>query len=261
MERQALVLALVLVLVTITLLGCAAAIGATTYFVLGENEEDEHLEPKYEGDKNYSTEYPLLATGQKVTEHIESGDDNDNSTENLTFASVQKKNEHNGPENDDDNDYSTQSPTSILPGTTFLASCENDCEARESEIECSDEESDFDDETNLSHTKNLSTNTVLNSSSLDRLFNEYLQTHLKKEVEKNVEKYIKNQEDAGKHKMSEAAVDLIERFNSTSSPWPSDKKKFAELSLGNMQDVVLHVNLDIAEELIAELPNDQMHEE
>ena len=105
MERQALVLALVQALVTITLLGCAA-IGSTIYIQLGENHE--HLEPKYEGDKNNSTEYPLLATGQEVTEHIESGDDNDNSTENLTFASVQKKNEHNEPD-DDDNDDSTQS--------------------------------------------------------------------------------------------------------------------------------------------------------
>ena len=66
---------------------------------------------------------------------------------------------------------------------------------------------------------------------------------------------------SGKREMSEAAVDLIKRLQSSSSPSPSDKKKFAELSLGNMQDVVLHVNLDIAEELIAELPNDQMHEE
>ena len=56
--------------------------------------------------ENYGN--PLLAKGHKVTEHIESGDDNDNSTENLTFASVQKKNEHNEPD-DDDNDDSTQS--------------------------------------------------------------------------------------------------------------------------------------------------------
>ena len=58
--------------------------------------------------------------------------------------------------------------------------------------------------------------------------------------------------------MSEAAVDLLKRLQSSSSPSPSDKKKFAELSPDNKETVILHVNLDIAEQLVIEIPNDQI---
>ena len=58
--------------------------------------------------------------------------------------------------------------------------------------------------------------------------------------------------------MSEAAVDLINRLQSSSSPSPSDKKKFAELSQGDKQAVILHAKLDIAEQLVSEIPNNQI---
>ena len=48
----------------------------------------------------------------------------------------------------------------------------------------------------------------------------------------------------GKRKFNNAAVDLVDRLNSSSSPSSSDKKKFAELSANDMEAVILHVNLD-----------------
>ena len=58
--------------------------------------------------------------------------------------------------------------------------------------------------------------------------------------------------------MSEAAVDLINRLQSSSSPSPSDKKTFAELSPDDKEAVILHVNQDIAEKLVSEIPNNQI---
>ena len=63
---------------------------------------------------------------------------------------------------------------------------------------------------------------------------------------------------SGKREMSEAAVDLINRLQSSSSPSPSDKKKFAELSPDDMETVILHVQMDIAEKLVIEIPNNQI---
>ena len=62
----------------------------------------------------------------------------------------------------------------------------------------------------------------------------------------------------GKRKFNNAAVDLVDRLNSSSSPSSSDKKKFAELSANDMEAVILHVNLDIAEQLVIEIPNHQI---
>ena len=62
----------------------------------------------------------------------------------------------------------------------------------------------------------------------------------------------------GKRKFNNAAVDLVDRLNSSSSPSSSDKKKFAELFPNDMEAVILHVNLDIAEQLVIEIPNHQI---
>ena len=62
----------------------------------------------------------------------------------------------------------------------------------------------------------------------------------------------------GKRKFNNAAVVLVDRLNSSSSPSSSDKKKFAELSANDMEAVILHVNLDIAEQLVIEIPNHQI---
>ena len=62
----------------------------------------------------------------------------------------------------------------------------------------------------------------------------------------------------GKREMSEAAVDLLNRLQSSSSPSPSDKKKFAELSPDDKEAVILHSKMDIAEQLVSEIPNNQI---
>ena len=58
--------------------------------------------------------------------------------------------------------------------------------------------------------------------------------------------------------MSEAAVDLINTLQSSSSPSPSDKKEFAELSPDDKEAVILHSKMDIAEQLVSEIPNNQI---
>ena len=58
--------------------------------------------------------------------------------------------------------------------------------------------------------------------------------------------------------MSEAAADLIDRLQSSSSPSSSDTMRFTELSPDDMEALILHVNLDIAEQLVIEIPNDQI---
>ena len=63
---------------------------------------------------------------------------------------------------------------------------------------------------------------------------------------------------SGKREMSEAAVDLLDRLHSSSSPSSSDKMRFSELSPDDMEAVLLHVKLDIAEQLVVEIPNDQI---
>ena len=63
---------------------------------------------------------------------------------------------------------------------------------------------------------------------------------------------------AGKYEMSEAAIDLLNRLQSSSSPASSDKMKFADLSSTDKEAVILHVNLDIAEQLVSEIPNYQI---
>ena len=63
---------------------------------------------------------------------------------------------------------------------------------------------------------------------------------------------------SGKREMSEAAVDLLDRLHSSSSPSSSDKIRFSELSPDDMEAVLLHVKLDIAEQLVVEIPNDQI---
>ena len=65
---------------------------------------------------------------------------------------------------------------------------------------------------------------------------------------------------AGKYEMSEAAIDLLNRLQFSSSPASSDKMKFAELSSTDKEAVILYVNLDIAEQLVSEIPipNDQI---
>ena len=63
---------------------------------------------------------------------------------------------------------------------------------------------------------------------------------------------------AGKYEMSEAAIDLLNRLQSSSSPASSDKMKFAELSSTDKEAVILHVNLETAEQLVSEIPNDQI---
>ena len=63
---------------------------------------------------------------------------------------------------------------------------------------------------------------------------------------------------SGKREMSEAAVDLLDRLHSSSSPSSSDKMRFSELSPDDMEAVLLHVKQDIAEQLVVEIPNDQI---
>ena len=63
---------------------------------------------------------------------------------------------------------------------------------------------------------------------------------------------------SGKREMSETAVDLLDRLHSSSSPSSSDKMRFSELSPDDMEAVLLHVKLDIAEQLVVEIPNDQI---
>ena len=70
--------------------------------------------------------------------------------------------------------------------------------------------------------------------------------------------------------MSGAAVAFLNDLDtldtlSSSSPSTSDenefanlKKKFTELSSNNMEAVILHVDLAIAEELVSEIPNYQI---
>ena len=62
----------------------------------------------------------------------------------------------------------------------------------------------------------------------------------------------------GKREISEAAVDLIDRLHYSSSPSSSEKMRFTELSPGDMEAVILHVKLDIAEQLFIEIPNNQI---
>ena len=63
---------------------------------------------------------------------------------------------------------------------------------------------------------------------------------------------------AGKYEMSEAAIDLLNRLQSSSSPASSDKMKFAELSSTDKEAVILYVNLETAEQLVSQIPNDQI---
>ena len=60
--------------------------------------------------------------------------------------------------------------------------------------------------------------------------------------------------------MSEAAADLIDRLQSSSSPSSSDTMRFTELSPDDMEAVILHVKLDIAEKLLIEIPNNQIEQ-
>ena len=62
----------------------------------------------------------------------------------------------------------------------------------------------------------------------------------------------------GKREISEAAVDLIDRLHYSSSPSSSEKMRFTELSPGDMEAVILHVKMDIAEKLLLEIPNNQI---
>ena len=62
----------------------------------------------------------------------------------------------------------------------------------------------------------------------------------------------------GKREISEAAVDLIDRLHYSSSPSSSEKMRFTELSPDDKETVILHVKLDIAEQLVIEIPNDQI---
>ena len=62
----------------------------------------------------------------------------------------------------------------------------------------------------------------------------------------------------GKREISEAAVDLIDRLHYSSSPLSSDAMRFTELSTDDMEAVLLHVKLDIAEQLVIEIPNNQI---
>ena len=72
---------------------------------------------------------------------------------------------------------------------------------------------------------------------------------------------------AEKSEMSGAAVALLNALDTLSSSSPSKadenefaklKKKFTELSSNNMEAVILHVDLAIAEELVSEIPNYQI---
>ena len=63
---------------------------------------------------------------------------------------------------------------------------------------------------------------------------------------------------AGKYEMSEAAIDLLNRLQSSSSPASSDKMKFADLSSTDKEAVILYVNLDIAVQLVSQIPNYQI---
>ena len=58
--------------------------------------------------------------------------------------------------------------------------------------------------------------------------------------------------------MSEAAADLIDRLHSSSSPSSADTMRFTELSPDDMEAVILHVKMDIAEKLLLEIPNNQI---
>ena len=67
--------------------------------------------------------------------------------------------------------------------------------------------------------------------------------------------------------MSGAAVALLNALDTLSSSSPSKadenefaklKKKFTELSSNNMEAVILHVDVAIAEELVSEIPNYQI---
>ena len=58
--------------------------------------------------------------------------------------------------------------------------------------------------------------------------------------------------------MSEAAADLLDRLRSSSSPSSSDTMRFTELSPDDMEAVILHVKMDIAEKLLLEIPNNQI---
>ena len=58
--------------------------------------------------------------------------------------------------------------------------------------------------------------------------------------------------------MSEAAADLLDRLRSSSSPSSSDTMRFTELSPDDMEAVILHVKMDIAEKLLIEIPNNQI---
>ena len=60
--------------------------------------------------------------------------------------------------------------------------------------------------------------------------------------------------------MSVAAVALLNRLHSSSSPLPSDKQEFAELSPEDKEALILHVDLAIAEELVSEIPNYQINQ-
>ena len=62
----------------------------------------------------------------------------------------------------------------------------------------------------------------------------------------------------GKREMSEAVVDLIDRLHYSSSPSSSEKMRFAELSPDDKEAVILHVKLDVAEQLVIEIPNNQI---
>ena len=58
--------------------------------------------------------------------------------------------------------------------------------------------------------------------------------------------------------MSKEAADLIDRLHSSSSPSSADTMRFTELSIEDMEAVILHVKLDIAEQLVIEIPNNQI---
>ena len=62
----------------------------------------------------------------------------------------------------------------------------------------------------------------------------------------------------GKREMSQAAVDLIDRLHYSSSPSSSEKMRFTELSPEDKEAVILHVKLDVAEQLVIEIPNNQI---
>ena len=69
---------------------------------------------------------------------------------------------------------------------------------------------------------------------------------------------IRNLNATGKREISEAAADFIDRLRSSSSPSSSDTMRFTELSPDDMEAVILHVKMDIAEKLLLEIPNNQI---